>query len=557
MDRQKIISLLRKIRMLPLAEKLRFRIDVSEYDKENEAFARSHPGMSWPPYPMLYDALGSVSYAAYYHGGLRTSAYLLERIDELLPDERLRVCEWGCGPARIVRHLATSRLAEGLELFATDSDSDTIAWCRKNIDGVDFRDHARSPSLPFEENELDFLFSVSVFTHLSENMHHAWLKELLRVVRPGGFVLLTVHGEHFKAKLGAGERRRYEAGQLVVRGGARLGSRLYSAFQSPAYMRQTLLEGLEIVRHDPVAVPDCLTQDVWVVKVPEVANEHVSHPPARRAGGVGGPSSVSKPSRFQTLGLSRDVCPVCGDVLSTEEREVVCEELARDWELTRHQRQQINLREGEACRSCRNSNRMRTFAQAFCELVNLRHGEDVQLFREVAAACNRHQLRVAEIGALGKLHTFLTAVDRLSYSEYRPLDRSVRREDLTALTYGDGVFDFVLHMEILEHVSDYRKGLDELGRVLRRDGVMLFTVPLLADRLTRTRARRRSDGTVEHLLPPSYHGIYKQQLDDHLVFHEFGRDLLSELCQRFRVEVYGTNDMTDLTMALFACRHHS
>jgi SAM-dependent methyltransferase len=43
----------------------------------------------------------------------------------------------------------------------------------------------------------DLAFSYSVFTHMREDVHLAWLAELRRVVKPGGLLVLTVRPRHF------------------------------------------------------------------------------------------------------------------------------------------------------------------------------------------------------------------------------------------------------------------------------------------------------------------------------------------------------------------------
>ncbi|WP_371418093.1 class I SAM-dependent methyltransferase [Acidisoma sp. L85] len=40
----------------------------------------------------------------------------------------------------------------------------------------------------------DFVYSISVFTHLPEDMQLRWLEELSRVTKPDGVLALSVHG---------------------------------------------------------------------------------------------------------------------------------------------------------------------------------------------------------------------------------------------------------------------------------------------------------------------------------------------------------------------------
>lgn len=139
---------------------------------------------------------------------------------------------------------------------------------------------------------------------------------------------------------------------------------------------------------------------------------------------------------------------------------------------------------------------------------------------------------------VGPLHAALAArFPRLVGSEF--LDdatpggtvdaRGIRHEDFTALSFDEASFEHVLTFEVLEHVPDYLMAFRECLRVLRPGGFLLFSVPFLtASRDTLVRARRRDDGTVEHLEPPEYHfdPIHDEGC---LAFYHFGWELLDRL----------------------------
>ena len=58
-------------------------------------------------------------------------------------------------------------------------------------------DRSRSePPLPFATESFDLVYSISVFSHLDEQLGDAWLAEVARVFVPGGVALLSVHGAH-------------------------------------------------------------------------------------------------------------------------------------------------------------------------------------------------------------------------------------------------------------------------------------------------------------------------------------------------------------------------
>jgi SAM-dependent methyltransferase len=103
-----------------------------------------------------------------------------------------RVLDFGCGSARVLRHFAP--LFDHIAFHGSDVTSSLIDWDQANITGVTFHHNDAHPPLPFADGFFDYVWSISVFSHLPEKMALEWLDELRRIVRPGGIVLVTVHG---------------------------------------------------------------------------------------------------------------------------------------------------------------------------------------------------------------------------------------------------------------------------------------------------------------------------------------------------------------------------
>lgn len=120
-------------------------------------------------------------------------------------------------------------------------------------------------------------------------------------------------------------------------------------------------------------------------------------------------------------------------------------------------------------------------------------------------------------------------------SEFLPLpsDRRshprVMHQDVQALSFSDNSFDVYVSCEVLEHVPDLDKALNEAARILRPGGLFVGTVPFnmnSADRIVR--ARLGAEG-VEHLMEPEYHGNPTRPDEGSLVFTVPGWDFVTSL----------------------------
>jgi SAM-dependent methyltransferase len=117
-----------------------------------------------------------------------------------------RILDFGCGPGRVLRALHF-RGIDKERLFGTDIDSEAIDWCTRNYARVaNFAVNNHEPPTPYPDDFFDCIYSISVFTHLPEEMQFAWLAELKRIVKPAGYLILTFHGANFGNSLSETQR---------------------------------------------------------------------------------------------------------------------------------------------------------------------------------------------------------------------------------------------------------------------------------------------------------------------------------------------------------------
>jgi SAM-dependent methyltransferase len=193
-------------------------------------------------------------------------------------------------------------------------------------------------------------------------------------------------------------------------------------------------------------------------------------------------------------------CSCCGNS-ELRLRRVLWPSLIREWELAPAEVAYIDRQQGLTCTRCGCNLRSMALAHAL-----LMHFEVAGVFQDFVASPAAAGLRVLEINEAGMLSQFLRRLPQHTLIRYPD-------SDMTQLAFAERSFDVVVHSDTLEHVPDPIAGLSECRRVLSKNGICAYTVPIVVDRLTRSRRG----------LPPSYHGT-PQNPGDHLVHTEYGAD---------------------------------
>lgn len=111
-----------------------------------------------------------------------------------------RVLDFGCGSGRVLWNFRDHPAS--CTFVGTDIDREAIAWCRGHLSAIArFDTNDPLPPTRYSEGEFDLIYGVSVFTHLDEEYQNAWLTELQRITKPGGHLVLTIHGTVSARKL--------------------------------------------------------------------------------------------------------------------------------------------------------------------------------------------------------------------------------------------------------------------------------------------------------------------------------------------------------------------
>jgi len=194
-------------------------------------------------------------------------------------------------------------------------------------------------------------------------------------------------------------------------------------------------------------------------------------------------------------------CGVCGGS-SFSRRHVLWDGLIDDWQISAAEADYIDRQQGEICDDCGSNLRSIALANALRAFLCTS-----KTLRDAVISPLAQQISILEINEAGSLTPYLKNFGHYVFGTYPEVD-------MNALPYETGDFDLVVHSDTLEHVANPIHALAECRRVLKTDGAVCFTVPVIVGRLTRDRKG----------LPKSYHGNSETTSSDLEVLTEFGAD---------------------------------
>ena len=183
------------------------------------------------------------------------------------------VLDFGVGCGRVARWWAD---LSGPDLSGCDYDGRLTTWCRSNLRFLTVKTNPSRPPLPFGDATFDFVYAISLFTHLTEEAQDSWMLEARRVLKPGGLFLFSVAGERFKGYLGEEGQASFDAGRHVVVDPALSGMEGCAAYHPAAYVRQRLLPAASL------KLVDAVYEDLSEEHVPSPWRSRTATSPASR-----------------------------------------------------------------------------------------------------------------------------------------------------------------------------------------------------------------------------------------------------------------------------------
>jgi SAM-dependent methyltransferase len=249
---------------LPPVARLRERVTAA---RAPEPAGPPPDGLPLPPAQIRVLVDGSGDPDAFLQGSAAYSALIRRTVAAAGPDldELGAVLDFGCGCGRIARAWAG---LSGPELHGCDYNPKLVAWCRANLPFMEFRENELEPPSPYPDDSFDLVYAISILTHLTEPVARRWMAEWSRILKPGGLLLVSTHGDAFRDTLGTRLGRRYDAGQMVVVNARMEGANACVAHHPYPYVANELIgaSGFELVSFTPRPQARGFRQDVYLAR---------------------------------------------------------------------------------------------------------------------------------------------------------------------------------------------------------------------------------------------------------------------------------------------------
>lgn len=259
-------ALFRRCRLLHLLDECHYIASYLLHAPGNALFRLKNPTLIMPPLRWLHDTY-QCDLPRFWEDGRNTAKELIDKAKAHIDiKNQWQVLDWGCGAARITRHLPAFK--EIATVTGADVHADMIAWHRRHLSGINFDILPPAPPVQMHADQYHLIIGISVFTHIPAERQSAWLLEIERLLRPGGVFIFTTHGKAFDRLMNPAEKKRLQEEGCLTQPYPEAGHRMMTTIHDAKKLRSKLSILFDVMNHiDGKSDPETAGgQDLWIVK---------------------------------------------------------------------------------------------------------------------------------------------------------------------------------------------------------------------------------------------------------------------------------------------------
>lgn len=138
-----------------------------------------------PPVANVRRTSGTDEFSKFVHDGRLIAKRVSTHIREYVGEAGLSILDFGCGAGRVALPMY---FEHGLVTHACDIDESATSYV-SSVLPIDVRVTPFKPPLPYDDDTFDVVYSISIWTHLTIEDQISWLKEMRRIIKPGGYLM--------------------------------------------------------------------------------------------------------------------------------------------------------------------------------------------------------------------------------------------------------------------------------------------------------------------------------------------------------------------------------
>lgn len=250
-----------KTGLATILDKVLYKVAYLKNKKRNDVFRKENPALHIPPDYFLYETY-RLDYEQFFKDGELTAKEIVGVIQPYLKNDIDKILDWGCGVGRITMHLHKF-VGSKTEIHGCDINEKMIAFDKTNFKDISFSVISYTPPTSYGNSFFDFVYALSVFTHIEASFQKQWIEEMHRILVDGGVFLFTIHGSSFYSKLLPEERKLLDRNGSFTKQFQKKGHRMMTTYNSKDAFARMMQPYFEVKEFHEGAEGE---QDFWIVR---------------------------------------------------------------------------------------------------------------------------------------------------------------------------------------------------------------------------------------------------------------------------------------------------